>query len=358
MPILKRYGRHKDKLDKRDRVFRARAVRGPMLPPAISLAASAGPVKNQGNEGDCTANAGASYIEWGNRRYLRQTPIFSPQDLYANELLTDGDFPQDNGSQPRTTCKVLTTQGICLESEYPTIPGQILEPTPAQVQAALPYKWDGYHSVAGSSALIAVIGNPTKPWPVLFAFDVYESFESQAVADTGIYNPQPGENIVGGHQILALGYDVGKTPTLRPAGCAPAILCQNSWDTDWGCMAPGAPTRGFVWVAVAVSDDPDTDLWMLYPGRIALAVGERASVAPPPVGSPPGVGYQEWDANGNELVPAGPMRYSINNMPAAPAVASVDALGNVLALAPGSVIITATDLGKNLSATTQVTVSA
>ena len=359
MPILKRYGRRKDTPDARDRLFRARAVRGVVLPPAISLAAFAGPIKNQGDEGSCTAESGSSYIEWGCRAYLKQAPILSAQDLYANELIADGDFPNDYGSQPRTTCQVLTKQGVCPESLYPFVSGQILAPTPAQAAAALPYKWAGYHSVAGSAAAVACLGNPLRPWPVLFAFDVYESFESQAVADSGIYSPKSGESMVGGHQMVALGYDVGATPTLRPAGCPPAVLCQNSWDTDWGCKAPlGAglfsPTRGFVWIAAPVADDPQTDLWMLFPGKLALSVGARATVAPPTFGSPPGTGYQEWDAQGNELAPAGPMLYSTDT----PAVATVDALGNVLAIAAGSAIITAGDLGKSLRASTQVMVSA
>lgn len=355
MPILKSYGRRKDKEDVRDRIFRALAA-APVPPPAISLAASGGPVKNQGNEGDCTAYSGGSYIEWGCRAYLKSAPILSPQDLYANELITDGDFPQDVGSEPRTTCKVLTTQGVCLESLYPTVAGQILTPTPLQVQAALLYKWAGYHRVSGSAAALACMGNAVKPWPVLIAFDVFQSFESQQVASTGIYNPQPGEALVGGHQVLGLGYDVGVSPTLRPAGCPPAVLCQNSWDTDWGCLAPGAApggTRGYFWMAIPVLDDADSDLWMLFPGQIALAVGARASVAPA-AGAPPGTGYQEWDASGNPLVPPGPMAYVSD----APAVASVDVSGNVLALTAGIANIMATDQGKGLSASTQVTVSA
>lgn len=353
MPILKSYGRRKDSIDVRDRIFRALAA-APASPPAVSLAASGGPVKNQGNEGSCTAESGSSYIEWGSRAYLKQAPILSPQDLYANELIADGDFPQDVGSSTRTTCNVLTTQGVCLESLYPYVAGQILQPTPLQVQAALLYKWSGAHRVADSAAAMAIMGNALKPWPVLVAFDVYASFETQRVADTGIYNPQPGEALVGEHQVLALGYDVGISPTLRPAGCPPAALCQNSWDTDWGIQAPDAATPGYFWMAISVLDSADSDLWMLYSGQIALAVGGRASVAPPAAGAAPGTGYQEWDASGNPLMPAGPMAYASDT----PAVASVDANGNVLALAVGLANITATDQGKGLRASTQVTVSA
>jgi C1A family cysteine protease len=95
---------------------------------------------------------------------------------------------------------------------------------------------------------------------VLVAFQVAESFESDQVAKTGIYNPQPGESIVGGHQVLAVGYDIGAVSTLRPAECAPALLIQNSWGPDWGLS-------GFFWMPLPIVDDATSDLWMTHPGK-------------------------------------------------------------------------------------------
>jgi len=83
--------------------------------------------------------------------------------------------------------------------------------------------------------------------------------------------------------------------------------------------------------------------------------GPGASAAPPPAGSPAGVGFEEFDGangTGNQIAPIGPMTYLSSN----PAVASVDGNGNVTAVAVGTAEITATDTGNNLSATDVATV--
>jgi C1A family cysteine protease len=54
---------------------------------------------------------------------------------------------------------------------------------------------------------------------------VYESFESQAVAQSGqVPMPAPNEQTVGGHAVLAVGYDDTKQ----------VFLVRNSWGSGWG----------------------------------------------------------------------------------------------------------------------------
>jgi C1A family cysteine protease len=54
---------------------------------------------------------------------------------------------------------------------------------------------------------------------------VYESFESPAVEKTGALDlPKPEEKSVGGHAVMAVGYD---DSTER-------FLIRNSWGADWG----------------------------------------------------------------------------------------------------------------------------
>jgi C1A family cysteine protease len=62
-------------------------------------------------------------------------------------------------------------------------------------------------------------------FPVVVGFDVYESIELDSVAETGILPmPAPGEQEVGGHAVLCVGYD---DSTQR-------FLCRNSWGDGWG----------------------------------------------------------------------------------------------------------------------------
>jgi C1A family cysteine protease len=62
-------------------------------------------------------------------------------------------------------------------------------------------------------------------YPFVFGFTVYESFESQQVAQSGVLSmPAAGETIVGGHAVLAVGYDDSKN----------AFIIRNSWGDGWG----------------------------------------------------------------------------------------------------------------------------
>ena len=66
-------------------------------------------------------------------------------------------------------------------------------------------------------------------------FRSYESFESDAVAKSGILPmPQKGEKQVGGHAVCCVGYDDAKQ----------MFLIRNSWGTDWG-------QAGYFWMPYA-----------------------------------------------------------------------------------------------------------
>lgn len=62
-------------------------------------------------------------------------------------------------------------------------------------------------------------------YPFVYGFTVYESFESDQVAKTGIVAmPKKSEQVLGGHAVLAVGYD---DATKR-------FTTQNSWGPSWG----------------------------------------------------------------------------------------------------------------------------
>ena len=62
-------------------------------------------------------------------------------------------------------------------------------------------------------------------YPFVLEITVYESFESDAVANTGVV-PMPGdaETALGGHAVMAAGYD----------DASARFLVRNSWGSDWG----------------------------------------------------------------------------------------------------------------------------
>lgn len=230
------------------------------LPPTVDLRAWDGPIKDQGEEGSCTAHAGTEANEWIHRRYLgNPAVVFSPQYTYAKELIAQGNFPQDEGSDGTTLCGTLIASGCCELSLYPYVAGQINVPTSEQDQNASKYTLGAYHGLNGSQTALSVLGDPT-PWPVLMGFTVYESFESDTVAQTGVYVPKKGERSLGGHEVKLIGYDIGDVPTLRPQGCPKAVLVQNSWGSAWGL-------GGYFWADLAVLDDEQTDLKIVHSGH-------------------------------------------------------------------------------------------
>jgi len=59
----------------------------------------------------------------------------------------------------------------------------------------------------------------------VFGITVYESFESAAVSKTGkMPMPKPSEKVLGGHAVLAVGYD----------DAAQRFIVRNSWGKGWG----------------------------------------------------------------------------------------------------------------------------
>jgi len=98
-------------------------------------------------------------------------------------------------------------------------------------------------------------------FPSMFGFTVYNSI-SQASSTGMIPFPVPGDKAVGGHAIVAVGFDDGKIvwnrhpfrPDRRTKG---ALLIRNSWGTGWG-------DNGYGWLPYEyVLQGLATDWWSL-----------------------------------------------------------------------------------------------
>jgi C1A family cysteine protease len=86
-------------------------------------------------------------------------------------------------------------------------------------------------------------------YPFVFGFSVYESFESPEVLDTGVVPmPSDGEAQLGGHAVLAVGYD---DATAR-------FIIRNSWGTSWGDGG-----YGYMPYAYLTDSDLAADFWTI-----------------------------------------------------------------------------------------------
>jgi C1A family cysteine protease/nucleoside phosphorylase len=227
------YGWVHDLPDARDFQYAAplhRFAKG--LPKSIDLRPECPPVYDQGQLGSCTGNGIAGAIEFDQRK--QKNKQFTPSRLfiYYNERVIEGTVSQDSGAQVRDGIKSVATIGAPPEKDWPYNIKEFADTPPAPAYAAA--KLDLVSSyMRVSQDLTQMQGCLAEGYPFVFGFTVYESFESQQVAKSGIVPmPAKGEKVVGGHCVVAVGYDDTKR----------SFIIRNSWGTDWGikgyCLMP------------------------------------------------------------------------------------------------------------------------
>ena len=220
--MTKRYGWIPDLPDHRDHVYSAPA-RMPALPDSVDLRPQCPPVYDQGELGSCTANAIAGALEFDRRK--QQLPDFVPSRLfiYYNERVMEHTVASDSGAQIRDGIKSVAKIGVCPESEWPYDISKFTAKPPAQCYTDA--KLDravSYQRVQQS--LTQMQGCLASGIPFVAGISVYESFESDSVAKTGMVPmPHPTEQLLGGHAILICGYDVIKG----------VFTFRNSWGDSW-----------------------------------------------------------------------------------------------------------------------------
>lgn len=217
------YGWLPDLPDPRDFMYSAIAPRLLKLPEKIDLRSKCSPIENQGSLGSCTANALVGAVEFlelkDGARFVDLSRLF----IYYNERVIEGMVTEDSGAFLRDGIKSLAMQGVCPEAEWPyKIASFKKKPTAKCYKDAKKHQITSYHRISALDEMQTCLA---EGFPFVFGFTVYESFESAAVTKSGIVNmPGADERIVGGHAVLAVGYDNVRR----------RFIVRNSWDTDWG----------------------------------------------------------------------------------------------------------------------------
>ena len=190
------------------------------LPKSVDLRSKCPPIYDQFTIGSCTANAGVAARVMLNNL----TTQLSRLDLYYDERVIENDVNQDGGAQMRDIGNALVKYGVCEESYFPYDITKFTNAPSVQANAnALKYKIKSYYSVLTIADIKNVLA--LKQQPVLVGIDVYESFESDVVAKTGIVPlPKKTEKLLGGHAVLSVGFDDKKK----------YFIMRNSWGSDWG----------------------------------------------------------------------------------------------------------------------------
>jgi len=225
LPINRRYGWAPDLPDQRDHLYSAPQPILAKLPPKKDLRSGCPPVYDQGQLGSCTANAISGAIQFEQKK--QGVKVFMPSRLfvYYNERAMEGTVNSDAGAQIRDGVKSVANEGVCPEAEWPYDINKFAnKPTSKCFTDAAKCQAVGYQRL-DSTNLNQLKGCISSGFPFVFGFTVYDAFEGPDVAKTGVLNmPYPKEKVVGGHAVMAVGYD----------DASQRFTVRNSWGKDSG----------------------------------------------------------------------------------------------------------------------------
>ena len=214
------------------------------LPAAVDLRSWCSEVEDQQNLGSCTAQAGAGLIEYFERKAFGRHVDCSRLFLYkvARNLLQQKG---DTGATLRGTMGALALFGVPPEEYWPYEIGRFDDEPPAfcyafaQNYQALKYVRLDPAGQPPEETLRQARASLAAGIPPMFGFTAYSSI-AKAETDGLIPFPGRGERIVGGHAVLAVGYDDHLAiASGQGKGTLGALLVRNSWGAGWGQQGYG-----------------------------------------------------------------------------------------------------------------------
>lgn len=248
---MNRYGFIPSIKDRRDLKFSATPaglMDESLLPASMDLRMSLPPVMNQYSLGSCTAHGVTAALRFNMINSGQPDVPLSRLQMYYDSRALEGTIASDAGAQIRDVIKV-AAKGVGREDLWPYDLTKWDQTPPADVDADAPhYQAFEYRSVDVSVRAIKTALYTERP--VILGITVYDSFESDAVAQTGIVPmPAAGEAVISGHCMLAVGY--GQKPGY--------FTVRNSWGPLWGdegnCYLPESYLG---------STEFASDLWVIF----------------------------------------------------------------------------------------------
>ncbi len=206
-------------------------------------------IYNQFDLGSCTANSLAWAFRYKQKNIIEPSRLFIYyNERYLDYLEGDNDVKEDDGSTLQQGINTLKKYGVCDEKYCPYIINNFaVKPSKesyvnAELNQIIDYgivKQDLF-----SMKKCLAEGNP-----FVFGIYVFDSFEN--VSTDGIV-PDPdinNENILGGHAIIAVGYDDNSK----------MFKFANSYGRNWGKNG-----YGYISYDYLTNKDLTDDLWTIY----------------------------------------------------------------------------------------------
>jgi C1A family cysteine protease len=210
------------------------------VPTSADLREWFSPVEDQEQIGSCTANAACGMLEYYQRRTFGKHVDMSRLFVYKVTRQYLG-LTGDTGAYLRSVMGSLALFGAPPEKYWPYDTAKFEEDPPAfcfafaQNYQALTYFRLDPAGQSGEQTLAVVKNHLAAGVPAIFGFTVYTTIRKPKKPGD-IPFPAKGENTLGGHAIVAVGYDDERKVQNPSDGTVQtgAFLIRNSWGTTWG----------------------------------------------------------------------------------------------------------------------------
>lgn len=177
------------------------------LPKVWDLRKDIPPVRDQGMQGTCSAQAASAMKEWQELTDYGFSGYMSPQFVYNLRVNQESE-----GMYPRDTMDILYKVGIVSEKDYPYNNFSPISDTLKSL--ANIHKIEGYAQI---NTLEGLKKSLYTNGPCYIAFPVYNANKMD------FWKPDyPGQKMLGGHAVTVVGYLEDK------------FIIRNSWSSEWG----------------------------------------------------------------------------------------------------------------------------
>lgn len=207
----------------------------------IDLREGCSPIEDQEALGSCTAHAGVGLLEYYERRRYRKHIDASRLFLYKATRNLLG-WTGDTGAYMRTTMAAMALFGVPPEeyweyniTDFDEEPSAFCYSFGQNYQALQYYRLDK-PGISRESLLHSIKVRLKHKLPMAFGFTVFSSIEQ--AGDTGMIPlPCPRDRVIGGHAVMAVGYNDKleiHNENCEEASTVGALIIRNSWGTEWG----------------------------------------------------------------------------------------------------------------------------
>jgi len=188
--------------------------------PDCNLKSKCPPVYISSNLNSCVSNSVAFIYHYTQKKLdinISPSRLF----LYYNTRMIENTINKDVGCQIKNCLESINLYGVCNENEYPYKIDNVFNKPPVNFyNPDIKIKFSKIEQTIDQIKL-ALNNN----YPIIFGFNVFESFESDEIEKTGIVPyPNEEENILGGHCAVIIGCDSDKE----------VFIIRNCWGFIWG----------------------------------------------------------------------------------------------------------------------------